>query len=238
MLSRILFALALLSSSALFITGRAAAACPVGPGIPCGTTSTVPCGINLVGSTGGVIDPLGTFTITVRDFAGAPVVGADVWLDFTRCCFDTRLTAPQPGLVAALKEVHAFSGPGGVAVFRIMGFAGGGAPIPMAGCANVFASTAVVPPVLFTDFVDHNPVQVGSFDLNGALGPAAFGVSPADLSIWLADFFSAPPSLPRSDYDFRVLCAQSIGPADLAEWLNVIFSGGSTTNGPGILPCP
>jgi len=242
MIARTMLSLALLFSTTLWFTGRADAACPPLPGVPCAMTSSVPCGINLVGSNGAVTDPMGLFTVTVADFGGAPVVGADVWFDFAPCCFDIRLADPQldPTLVqlAALKQVHATSGPGGVTVFRIMGAASSLAATFAGGCAHVWAAIPGVPAVELTDPVSRPPVQVGTFDLNGAL-PGGPGLSASDLSLWLADFFVFPaPYRARADYDFPALCVQNVGPSDLSRWLNVYFAAGSTTNGPVFLPCP
>lgn len=246
MSARIVLSLALCTAFALLLPRQAHAQCVAAPGVPCAANSILPCGMNLVGSSAAapVADPAGNFSITVFDGTaggGAPIIGADVWLDFTACCNDVRLSSSQfgPGMVllAALKQVHGTSGPGGVVTFRIMGAASNLAATPGAGCATVWATNAGST-VLLSDGISWPPaMQVGAYDLNGALAGGA-GLSAADLALLLNDFFNTPPYRARDDYDYNVLCVQVVGPSDIARWLNVYFASGSTTNGPGFVVCP
>lgn len=246
MSTRIACSLVMCTVLALLQPDPARAQCVATPGVPCAANSILPCGMNLVGASAAapVADPAGIFSVTVFDGTaggGAAIIGADVWLDFTACCNDVRLSSSQfgPGMVLlpALKQVHGTSGPGGLVTFRIMGAASNLAATPGAGCAAVWATNAGST-VLLSDGISWPPaLQVGAYDLNGALAGGA-GLSAADLALLLNDFFNTPPYRARDDYDYNVLCAQNVGPPDIARWLSVFFAAGSTTNGPGFVVCP
>ena len=64
--------------------------------VPSPADSDVPCGFNLVGSTGGVADSRGQFTVTVRDLAHNPIAGSSVVVDFNACAADIRVCSVQP----------------------------------------------------------------------------------------------------------------------------------------------
>src|SRR5947207_5887445 len=49
---------------------------------PSAANCTIPCGINPVGTTGGVPDIKGEFTVTIRDFANNPIANCDVCIAF------------------------------------------------------------------------------------------------------------------------------------------------------------
>ena len=53
-----------------------------GPSAP---NCTIPCGINLVGTSHGVPDVKGAFTVTIRDFGNNPIANCDVCIDFNGC---------------------------------------------------------------------------------------------------------------------------------------------------------
>lgn len=77
----------------VFVFDFASADCPFGP--PIGDDSDVPCGITLVGMTGGVPDVRGEFRVVVRDLAMNPMAGCEVSIDFQRC-FDIQVGLDQP----------------------------------------------------------------------------------------------------------------------------------------------
>jgi hypothetical protein len=189
----------------------------VGP--PNGPSSTVPCGINLVSMTGGVPDPLGIFTIIVRDADQNPVPFTPVVIDFSNCP-DIRLCASQPAAGASVQcsgasgSIRAMTDEDGTVTLSLVGGATNvtsGVPGSVFQCATVSAGD---PLILLAN------VNVGAFDQNGT-----GGVVPADISRWLGDSFS-PGLEPRSDYN----CTQSINPADLSRLLDVVLGGGSVSS--------
>jgi len=182
--------------------------------VPSAADSDVPCGLNLVGTTGGVADVLGTLTITVRDLAHNPIAGSSVVIDFNACTPDIRVCSVQPvaGVTAdcsgAVGEIDAVTDGSGSVTIRIVGGANNTAfGTPGAGfkCATVYA-----------DGVNLGTINVGAFDENGA-----GGVNPADISVYLGDAFGA--YVGRSDFN----CTNSINPADLAVLLGASLGGGS-----------
>ncbi len=220
---------ALMAALGLLVSAAAMASVPS----PC--NSTLPCGIQVIGSSAGAADPNGAFSITVRDLANNPVANSSVVLDFSACCNDVRLSSTQldPGLTLVGKTVRAIANGSGVASFKVMGAATPSDPTPAAGCVKVYADG-----VLLTEgSCQPSALQCAVYDLNGAGGGP--GVGAADLSRWLADFFSSPaPYRARSDYDYAVLCSKAIGAADLSKWLALFFAAGSTGNGPAFVACP
>jgi len=54
-------------------------------GVPSAANSTVPACISLVGSSAGVPDAFGSFSVTVRDLANNPLNGASVVVDLSGC---------------------------------------------------------------------------------------------------------------------------------------------------------
>ena len=200
----------------------AGAQCPSGGlGVPCPANSEIPCVIKLVGSTAGIADAPGRFTVVVRDFANNPVQGADVSVDLGSC-FDTRIATPQPfpGITVTCNGsgavVHGTTDASGQAVFRIAG--GGklttpGSPGAGIGCATIAAGTMTL-----------GNVTVSAFDLNGV-----GGVNPADLSLFLNDSFAYAASatyVGRSDYN----CTNSINPADFSMLIATSIGFGSTSS--------
>ena len=59
--------------------------------VPSPADSDVPCQINLVGSTSGVPDARGQFTIVARDLAHNPLAGCSLAMDFSACGPDIRV---------------------------------------------------------------------------------------------------------------------------------------------------
>ena len=184
--------------------------------VPSPTNSTAPACISLVGSSAGVIDVAGQFTVTVRDLANVPINNSLVVVDFSGA---TGLTLCNTGAFAGVtldcgtQTARAFTGAGGTVTFRI------------AGHANNSGNQAPYQPYndgkIFADGVLLRSPTVRAFDHN------ASGMGAADLSAWLADFFG-PNNPSRSDYD----CTGNLGAADLSAWLAVFFASGSVTNCP------
>jgi len=205
----------LLRKAMLFGCAGVLAASSAMAAVPSPADSDVPCGLNLVGSTSGVADSRGEFTITVRDLAHNPIAGSSVVIDFNACSVDIRVCSVQPvaGVTAdcsgAVGEINAVTDGAGTVVLRIVGGArniASGSPASPFKCATVYA-----------DGVNLGNINVGAYDENGA-----GGVNPADISVWLPDSFDAD-YVGRSDFN----CTNTVNPADLSLLLGVSLGGGS-----------
>jgi hypothetical protein len=203
----------LLACCLVFASSNALAA------VPSPADSTIPCGINLVGTTGGVADAQGMFTIVVRDLAQNPIAGSSVVIDFDACTPDIQICSVQPvsGVTAdclteGVGEVTAVTDGSGTVMISIVG-----------GANNTFTNAPAAGSncgIIFADGVNLGPVNVGAFDQNGS-----GGVNPADVSVWLADSFDGDLE-GRSDFN----CAGGVNPADLSVLLGVSLGGGSATS--------
>ena len=187
---------------------------------PSAADSSVPCGINLVGTTAGVADARGEFTIVARDIAHNPLPGTAVAIDFSGCTPDIRLCSVQSAAGTAVdctgNVIHAVTDGNGQVTLRILGGANnatGGAPGAGFECARVSADG------IWLAFVN-----VGAVDQDGA-----GGVNPADVSLWLSDAFAFPATyVGRSDFD----CSHTIDPADLSLLIQASLGGGSSQSCP------
>ena len=176
--------------------------------------STVPCGITLVGTTGGVADPRGEFIVVIRDLASNPMPNCEVAIDFGDCEPDIRIAPnqPHPGLRVECDtngtRVIGTTDANGTIVFRIVGAASAASGGPAGGfkCGMVRAGDA------------YTTINVAAYDLNGGGGTNA-----ADLSLWLTDNFDSDDE-GRSDFN----CSNTIGAADFSILLQGVFSGGSS----------
>jgi hypothetical protein len=214
-----------LSVCGLLIAGSAMAF------VPSPVTSTVPCGINLVGWNSTVADPTGNFTIVVKDIAGNVVPNSPIIVDFTACCNDIRVAGTQHSgsltLDGTKKKVLGTTNGSGVLTMSIMGMAAALRPAPTNargagvnnGCADLYASGQLLTP---------NHIQVGTFDEDGAAG--GLGVTGADFSVFLGDWL---PGIyyQRGDYNYGVTCSQSPGitGADFSVFLGVWLGPGSSS---------
>lgn len=183
--------------------------------VPSPADSDVPCGLTLVGTTGGVADAKGQFSIVVRDLAHNPIAASSVVIDFNACTPDIRVCSVQPvsGVTAdcsgAVGSIQVVTDATGTATLRIVGGANNASPgLAGAGfkCAHVFADGVRMP-----------DMNVSAFDENGG-----GGVNPADISLWLLDSFSATYK-GRADYN----CSNSTNPTDLSILLSASLGGGS-----------
>ena len=207
----------LLRKAMLFACAGVLAASSAMAAVPSPADSDVPCGLDLVGSTGGVADPRGQVTILVRDLAHNPIAGSSVVIDFTSCVLDIRVCSVQPvagvtadcsGTVGSISAVT--DGTGSVTIRVVGGARNTASGTPGAGfkCATVYA-----------DGVNLGTINVGAFDEN-----SAGGVNPADISVWLPDSFAFPTTyVGRSDFN----CTNSINPADLSLLLGASLGGQS-----------
>ena len=153
--------------------------------VPSPANSTIPAHINLVASAGGVVDPFGTFTVTVRDAASNPITGSTVVVDFSACAsLGLGQAMPANVVSCSAKTVTAISDASGVATFDIAGFA-----YACGGCGQSQCA------IIKADLVPLGTISVGAFDLDGTSG-----LDPSDVSLWLADFELGCES-ERTDYD-------------------------------------
>ncbi len=175
--------------------------------------STVPACTYLVGSSGGVpATAAGKFTVTVRDLANNPVVGAHVVVDLSGCP-DLHICAdqldPAVDIDCANKRVGKFSDQNGMANFTLLGGSNGGAAVTLLGGAKIYENGTLI-----------GSPTIGAFDLDGSRG---VGIN--DLSVWITDFGTfGNPAFGRSDYD----CSGSVGINDLSVWLTAFGRGDQT----------
>jgi len=174
-------------------------------GVPSPANSTVPACLPLVGSSLGVADPAGAITITVRDLANNPLVGASVVLDMSNAAdiaiCDDQLDAGALVNCAA-KTTRKFTDALGQVSFTVLGGSNGaGNASSLLNAGRIYANGVLI-----------GSPTVNAFDLDGA-----GGVGANDLSAWLADFGTLT-AYGRADYD----CSGGVGANDLSVWL-VLF---------------
>jgi len=212
-MSRVLLSAALLSL--LAVTAASPAIAKVDP-----DNCEAPDLITLVArGPNGAADPIGTFTVILRDRNNVPDENEPVTLDFHYCA-DIRLCSDQrdPGLVVdcVARTVSGRSSPDGRVTFCVI------------GCAtNLGASPGSIGPALeiYSDGILLKAVRVAVLDQNGG------GLTGGDLSLVLNDYLSAQP-FARSDYDGDGLITGN----DLSLWLAAYFAGGSAVSGGGACP--
>lgn len=180
--------------------------------VPSPSQSTIPSHILLVGTDAlGVADPLGAFTVTVRNAGGVPVAGSGVFCSFNRSP-DMVLCATQPEASNSMvcdqglsPYAVSYALSGGVAHFKLVGHANHALPGGHDRSVDIYADGVLL-----------GSVRVGVLDHDGG------GVGPADQSLWLADYFSSEYR-ERSDLDGDGV----LGPSDLSIWQAAFFSAGS-----------
>ncbi len=198
---------------AVLVSAEVRAECPGSGGVP---NSDIPCGITLVGTTGGIADPLGQFTIVLRDLAFNPAPNCEVMIDFGACDPDIRisLTQPHPGLRVECDangaRVYGTTDANGVLNARIVGAATPGATAAGFKCASVYGGGQIL-----------GTINVAACDLDGS-----GGANPADISRFLVDLFDGDFE-GRTDYN----CSNTISPTDLSLLLQLSFGAGSVNSG-------
>jgi hypothetical protein len=194
--------------------------------------SVLPCGINLVGTTGlgGTADAKGQFTIQVNDLALNPIAGSSVVISFNTCTPDIRVCTtqsyPVSGIVSdcsgVVGSVSAVTDGNGEVILRVTG----GSNNIAAGTPGAGFKCAVV----FADGVALGTVNVGAYDETGG-----GGVGVPDVSSFLSDSFrfqSLAIYVGRSDFN----CNNTITPTDLANLLTVSLPGTSSHSCGAALP--
>ncbi len=180
---------------------------------PSPSQSSTPTIIRLVGQNGaGVTDPIGTFTIVVRDLAASPMANVSVVVELAAP--DVVFCASQDANFAVLSgmRVQAFTDAAGRVTGRIRG-AGSGPAVQTTGNSGfrVFACGSLI-----------GTGKLTAFDLDGG-----GGINAGDLSVLLEDFVTDPHHA-RCDYDNN----GSISGNDLSMFLTV-FSTASSAVGCG-----
>ncbi len=207
----VLFMCALFTISIVSAEGRAE--CPGMGGV---TQSLIPCGLTLVGTGGGIVDPRGEFMILIRDLANNPAANCEVMIDFGACEPDIRISMnqPYPGIRAECDatgaRIIATTDANGSITARIVGAASPGAAAAPYKCAAVYAGGQLMA-----------TINVAASDLDGGGGS-----NPADISLFLTDLFDADFE-GRSDYN----CSNTISPTDLSVLLQVTLGAGSFHSG-------
>ena len=193
---------------------------------PC--NSDCPGLITLVGlGANGGADPLGTFTVNVRDFNKVPQEDRRVVLDFSGCR-DIHLGADQrdPWVTVdcVAQTLMKLTDVNGQATFRVVGCAAnqGGSPGSIGPSLQVFADGILI---------NSSGGCIGSGVRVAALDQDGGGVGGGDLSLFLADYFSGQ-AFARSDYDGN----GTIDGNDFSLWLAAFFAGGSAVGGGAACP--
>jgi hypothetical protein len=180
----------LFGACGLLLAGSAMAA------VPSPANSTIPTHIRVVASNAGVADPLGNFSVNVRDLANNPVANSSVVIDFTGCegkvCQATSLTLGQV-VDCVTNTVRSVSDISGNVSFNVLGADGIVPPKPVGpgvGCASILA-----------DGVNLGPVTVIYHDPNGLVSGGSDGMNITDTSSVLGDIFVNGIFVGRSDFD-------------------------------------
>lgn len=169
--------------------------------------TTFPAHINLVGcGTYGPDSVCGHFQVRCLDLIGNPIANADIVLDFSQCtdvAFALDQRDPRLTIICPMRSVRAATDAAGYASFTLLG-AGNGGPPSGRRALYVFANGVIV-----------GSASVGAFDRDGV-----GGLTPVDLRLWTADFYSdTHPAIADLDGDGRVTLM------DLSVWAGPFFSG-------------
>ncbi len=202
----------LLSVLGLLVAGAAFAS------VPNPANSTIPLGITLVGTTGGVADAVGQFTVTVRDFGNNLIPNSSVIIDVSANTPDIKIQSTQPfaGLTTdcTTKTVRALTNASGVATFRVVGSSIG----PTVAGFNLGT--------ILADGVVLGHMEVAALDLDGTGGAGA-----NDLAVWTGYFLHGTPA-GAADFDYN----GSLGANDLATWVGGFLKAGSTVSASPLCP--
>jgi hypothetical protein len=209
----------LVRKATLLATAGLLIASPAMAGVPSAAQSTTPTCISLVGSNGGIPDPVGTFTVVVRDLANNPLNGASVVIDLSGA-LDLKICNDQLDANALVncgaKTTRKFTDVSGSVTFDVLGGSNGsGNASTLLGGGKIFANGTLI-----------QTPTVSAFDLD-----SSSGVGANDLSAWLKDFGLAQP-YGRSDYD----CSGGVGANDLSLWLKEFGTGLSSSS--CVATCP
>jgi len=172
--------------------------------------SKSPARITLVGSTAGVPDAIGTFTVTAIDLANNPMRNVSVIIDLSGCpdvaiCADPLDAAAMVNCVA--KMVRKFTDSAGNVSFTVLGAGSGtGDFIALPHSAKIYVNGSLI-----------GSPTAAVLDLDGMNG---VGIN--DLAVWLQDFGADPPR-GRSDFDGDGV----VDINDLSVWIQAFGAHGS-----------
>lgn len=188
----------------------------------CGHQSDFDCAIKVVPAP--AASAAHDFQMVIRDAGNNPIVDAEIVIDFSGCGGDVRVALQQPNdLIVGCpsQTITARTGAGGAAALRIVGGGSGGDAFATGPCATITV-----------DGVPYGTFQVALFDYDGVNG-----LTSADLSSFLTDFFTTPvpPAYSaRSDYNFVEggCISQELTATDFSRWLDAFFIPGGTYETP------
>jgi hypothetical protein len=206
---------------AVSFAAPASAPALAGPG-PSPGNHIVPCAVWVTAAP--AAHPAHEFEVIIRNLAGDPVPGAAVTIDFSMCGADVRIAQSQPPGTTAdcgLETVSRTTDVQGRVSFRVIGGGSTGAAPQVGNCAGIYADGVLI-----------TTVQVAVYDFDGVSGLTA-----ADLSRWLGDFFACPipPTYcARSDYNYvdGGCSTQELTAGDLSRWIDAFFVAGGTWETP------
>lgn len=208
----------LLTACGVFVAAAAMA------GVPSAGNSTLPAPafFTVVGQATGVPDPIGVFSIVVRDLGNNPINGSSVVLDFS-AVGSSDLIAATDQLDATTyvnctaKTVRRFTDITGSVTFNVVGFSNNAGASVGAGLdgVKVYADGVLIG-TLTAAVVDQD-------GLNGCDGN--------DLSVWIADQGDGG-YWGRSDYDYTGV----VDGNDLSVWIGYQGIGQSAESGAYVCP--
>ncbi len=187
-------------------------------GVPSPGNSTLPTPafFTIVGQSLGTADPIGVFSIVVRDLANNPINGSSVVLDFSAASdlvpASDQLDGGASTVNCAAKTVRKFSDVTGTVSFTVVGAANN---------SGASAGAALGGVKVYADGVLLGSLTAATLDQDGGGGAGA-----NDLSLWLTDAGSLG-YFGRSDYDY----SGDLGANDLSIWLTAAGLLGSAESG-------
>jgi hypothetical protein len=202
--------------------------------VPDPARSIVPTFIYVVGSINGGAnpDPVGLGTVTVRDFANNPIVGALVTLDFSGCC-DINLCDAGVGHSCAARTVSGLTNGAGQFSFTVLGAAKDpGNLVPPAQYGGCGAGGVTVIANAGTGDVVLGTTTAVCLDENGAAG-GSNGTSVSDVSNVLIMFGAVSLGAPykgRADINTDALITIGDVAGELAQFgrLSLLAAVGCT----------
>ncbi len=194
--------------------------------VPSASNSTIPRGIWVVGTQGGVPDEAGRFTVTVRDIANNPIPGALVTVALDDCARVHLCAGSCDPLVSACpaRSLQRATDAAGVARFLVVGASEDdgvppdGVPAtgnPPPGCVRIVA-----------DGVELGHALCAVYDASGARYPATLGVEVVDIRTVNQAIGIGLQYYQRYDYDFN----GKNDVRDLFFW-NHLYAAGTSYSG-------
>src|SRR5436190_22046065 len=181
---------------------------------PANSTCPGPC-IKVVGHDGSVGDPLGAYTVTIRDFNNVPIENSSVVIDFSNCDVQLCVDQKDPNVIVdcVSQTVRKLTDVNGHASFRVIGKRRNtDCAVKPNPCTEVFADGVFICAL-------YSP----AYEL---VNEAGVGMSGNDLSTFLHLFLDCGVYLTAIDYN----CNSVQDGDDLSPFLAGFFGGGSVQN--------